>query len=78
MKIKYTSKTQKVRIRSEWHKKFVFFPKRVADDEFQFLINVGRKLHTTGKETRWYRWCFLNEYKYKDLQQVITDKLMNK
>ena len=71
-------KKTKITARSIWHKVFIILPRRVSDTEFQFLTYVGRRLHTLGKSTEWYRNTFFREYKYKDLQQIITDKLMGK
>jgi len=78
MKIKFQSKLMKLKARSTWHKKFIIMPRRVGEGEFQFMGYVARKIHTPDKSVSWYSPCFFREYTYKDLQQLITDKLMGK
>ncbi len=69
--ISVQTKCDKLRM---WHKRFVFFPKRIGN-EYQFLCYVARKYTNTFD---YYLFSRYGEYSYKDLQQVITDKLMNK
>jgi len=69
--IRAQTKCDKLRI---WHKKFIFFPRRIGD-EYQFLCYVARKYYS---DFDYYFFSRLGEYSYKDLQQLITDKLMDK
>ncbi len=74
MTITFRAKAYKIKKRKVWHKKFVIFPKRTQSNELQFLTYVGRRLmpNYTSSVVMWL------QYEYKDLQQIITDKLMGK
>lgn len=74
MTITFKTKASKVKKLQVWHKKFIIFPRKTAENQIQFLTYVGRKLPDD------YTPSILKslQYKYKDLQQVITDKLMDK
>ena len=60
----------------KWHKKFIIFPRRIGNNEMQFLTFVGRRLKNTFDPI--FNVTYLGNYEYKDLQQTITDKLMGK
>ena len=76
MKISLKSASQKINDLSKWHKKFIIFPRRTGDIEIQFLTFVGRRLKNTFDPI--FNATYLGHYEYKDLQQIITDKLMGK
>ena len=78
MKIKYNTRHKKVAKEINWHKKFIIFPRRVSQNEFQFCTTVARKLSSEYTDPTSYNWFFLAEYEYKDIQEIITNKLMGK
>lgn len=74
MTITFKAKKKKVEKRLVWHKTFVIFPKRVRQDQLQFLTYVGRRLMPRYNPNT-PMWA---QYEYKNLQDIITEKLMDK
>ena len=72
MRIKFTSRIEKVEKRLKWHKKFVFFPKKTSTNEIHFCCYLARKLDskraTEGYIIGYHR--FSGNYQYKTLQEL--------
>ncbi len=84
MRIKFVPRIKKIEARSKWHKKFVFFPKKI-DNEIHFCCYLARKLsYSCGKYENGYGGFFgadkLMWYnnQYITIQDCITQKLMGK
>jgi len=74
-----SSKTKDRYLQEKWHKKFVIFPVRINPDQIEFCTTILRKM----KMGSYSHYDFmgvvtLRNFEYKNIQDAITEKLMNK